>query len=276
MIADKTKAALQSCQCHYQKLKQSKDTRVNAGGQRVSQSNSESADFIQLLWQSSKVSFAYNSLIPAFFLTLEKKGGKSNHTLCFVFLQSDYRVSQIRALTIQYVEYAVATKKTTAIASRHLPRSVSGINHSSGSVLAFLRWSSLSFFRNDSSGNCIDLAFDSASAGCEFFCSFVMCQPLGSIPRCCSSLRMMRLIQAASDSSPSCCCACSISSRSSGSNLNWNGGLPRLSFLCVDTSITPDVMCLCVVTHYTQERQIATPRSAGTLPRRLTTNRYMR
>lgn len=276
MIAHKTKAAMPGRLSHNALLKRRQNTRFTAGGQRVSQLNSESADFIQLLWQISKVSFAYSSLIPAFFLTLGKKGGKSNHTLCFLFLQPDYRVSQTRALTIQYVEYAVATKKTTAIASRHLPRSVSGINHSSGSVLAFLRWSSLSFFRNDSSGNCIDLAFDSASAGCEFFCSFVMCQPLGSIPRCCSSLRMMRLIQAASDSSPSCCCACSISSRSSGSNLNWNGGLPRLSFLCVDTSITPDVMCLCVVTHYTQERQIATPRSAGTLPRRLTTNRYMR
>lgn len=33
MIADKTKAALQSCQCHYQKLKQNKNTRVNVGGQ---------------------------------------------------------------------------------------------------------------------------------------------------------------------------------------------------------------------------------------------------
>ncbi|CAM7585869.1 TPA: hypothetical protein L9H86_002935 [Klebsiella quasipneumoniae] len=153
MIADKTKAALQSCQCHYQKLKQNKNTRVNAGGQNLTQLNFEGADFsgffsqrnsaptdfTQLLWQSPKVSFAYNSLIPAFFLTLGKKGGKSNPTLCFLFLQSDYRVSQIRALTIQYVEYAVATKKTTAMASRHLPRSVSGINHSSGSALAFLR-----------------------------------------------------------------------------------------------------------------------------------------
>lgn len=288
MIAHKTKAALQSCLCHYEKPKQIKHTRVNADGQNFTQLNFEGADFIgffsqrnsaptdftQLLWQSPKVSFAYNSLIPAFFLTFGKKGGKSNPTLCFLFLQSDYRVSQIRALTIQYVEYAVATKKTIAIASRHLPRSVSGINHSSGSALAFLRWSSLSFLRNDSSGNCIDLAFGSASTGCEFFCSFVMCQPLGSMPRCCSSLRMMRLIQAASDSSPSCCCACSISSRSSGSNLNWNGGLPRLSFLCVDTLITPDVMCLCVMTHYIQERQIATPRSAGTLPRRLTKPLY--
>lgn len=93
----------------------------------------------------------------------------------------------------------------------------------------------------------------------------------GSIPRCCSSLRIIRFIQAARDSSPSCCWACSINTRNSGSNLNWNGGLPRLSFLCVDTSITPDVMCLCVVTHYIHISQIATPRSAGTQPRRLTT-----
>lgn len=97
-------------------------------------------------------------------------------------------------------------------------------------------------------------------------------QLLVSPERCCSSLRMMRFIHAASESSPSCCWAFSICSRSSGSNLNWKGGLPLLSLLCVDTSITPVVMCLCVMTHYIQETQIATPRSAGTLPRRLTKN----
>lgn len=97
-------------------------------------------------------------------------------------------------------------------------------------------------------------------------------QPFGSIPRCCSSLRIIRLIQAANDSSPSCCWACSIISRNSGSRRNWNGGLPRLSFLCVDTSITPDVMCLCVMTHYTHEKQKATPRSVGARAGRLTTN----
>lgn len=270
----KTKAALQSCQCHYEKPKQIKHTRVNADGQSLNRVQiCILVDFSLFLWQSVKWRFVPKSLIIPPVLTLRKKGRIPNPTLCFMLFQLSYLISDTIALTIQYEEYAVATKKTTAIASRHLPRSVSGINHSSGSALAFLRWSSLSFLRNDSSGNCIDSAFDSASTGCEFFCSFVMCQPLGSMPRCCSSLRMMRLIQAASDSSPSCCCACSISSRSSGSNLNWNGGLPRLSFLCVDTLITPDVMCLCVLTHYIQERQIATPRSAGTLPRRLTTNR---
>lgn len=101
---------------------------------------------------------------------------------------------------------------------------------------------------------------------------FITNYPLASIPRCCSSLRIIRLIQAANDSSPSCCWACSIISRNSGSRRNWNGGLPRLSFLCVDTSITPDVMCLCVMTHYTQEKQKATPRSVGARAGRLTTN----
>lgn len=88
----------------------------------------------------------------------------------------------------------------------------------------------------------------------------VDCQPFGTIPRCCNSLRIIRFIQAARESSPSCCCAFSIFSRKSGSKRNWNGGLPRLSFLCVDTLITPHVMYLCVVTHYTQSAQKAKPR----------------
>lgn len=107
----------------------------------------------------------------------------------------------------------------------------------------------------------------------EYYESFVV-QPFGSMPRCCSSLRMMRLIQAASDSSPSCRCASSIESRSSGSSRNWNGGFPRLSFLCVDTFSTPDVVCLCVMTHYMHMNEKATPRSAETLPRRLTKPLY--
>ncbi|EKG1434824.1 TPA: hypothetical protein ACH7GW_005457 [Escherichia coli] len=88
----------------------------------------------------------------------------------------------------------------------------------------------------------------------------VDCQPFGTIPRCCNSLRIIRFIQAARESSPSCCCAFSIFSRKSGSKRNWNGGLPRLSFLCVDTLITPHIMYLCVVTHYTQSAQKAKPR----------------
>ncbi|EIX5136517.1 host cell division inhibitor Icd-like protein [Escherichia coli] len=97
--------------------------------------------------------------------------------------------------------------------------------------------------------------------------------PLGSIPRCCNSLRIIRFIQAASESSPSCCCAFSIFSRKSGSKRNWNGGLPRLSLLCIDTLITPHVMCLCVSTHYIHSMQKTTPRSAGIRAGRLTKSR---
>ena len=96
--------------------------------------------------------------------------------------------------------------------------------------------------------------------------------PLGSMPRCCNSLRIIRFIQAARESSPSCCCAFSIFSRKSGSKRNWNGGLPRLSFLCVDTLITPHVMYLCVVTHYTQSTQKAKPAGATNTNGLLTNN----
>jgi uncharacterized integral membrane protein len=67
MIADKTKAALQSCQCHYEKPKQIKHTRVNAGGQNspnsilmalillvFSQRNSAPTDFTQLYGKAQK------------------------------------------------------------------------------------------------------------------------------------------------------------------------------------------------------------------------------
>lgn len=173
-MSDKTKAALQSCQCHYQMFKQKQNTRLNAGGQSLSDlqnSNSVLKDFSSNRGEVSKT----------------------------------------------YIR----------------------------------QWRTL----DHTAKNYPDIGWN---------------QPFGSIPRSCNSLRIIRLIQAASDSSPSCCLACSISSRNSGSSLNWNGGLPRLSFLCVDTSITPDVMCLCVMTHYIHVLQIATPRSAGTLPRRLT------
>lgn len=79
----------------------------------------------------------------------------------------------------------------------------------------------------------------------------VMAHALGSMPRCCNSLRMIRFIQAAKDSSPSSCCAVSIISRKSGSKRNWKGGFPRLSFLCVDTSITPCVEYMCDDTLHT-------------------------
>lgn len=154
----KTKAALQSCQCHYGISKQSQHTRVNAGGQRMSRLNIEYADFIQLLCRNSKISIVPKALIIATILTLGKKGRIPNPTLCFMLFQLSYLISDTIALTTQYEEYAVATKKTTAIASRHLPRVESGITHSSGSALAFLRCRRLISPCNEVTINCAVLS----------------------------------------------------------------------------------------------------------------------
>lgn len=66
--------------------------------------------------------------------------------------------------------------------------------------------------------------------------------PLGSMPREANSFLISRLIQADIFPSPSCSTANSIALRNSGSNLNWNGGLPlREVFLslCIDTLFSP-------------------------------------
>ncbi len=222
-MLNKTKAALQSCQCHYQKPKQKQNTRVSAGGQRMSQRNSAPADFIQD-FGSSFAFWRWRRLISPFAARVSA-GGQS--------------LSRVHICTL--VDNSLFLWQSVKL--RFVPNSL---------IIPYIRqWRTLDH-----------TAKNNPNIGWN--------QPFGSIPRCCNSLRIIRLIQAASDSSPSCCWACSISSRNSGSSLNWNGGLPRLSFLCVDTSITPDVMCLCVMTHYIHVLQIATPRSAGTLPRRLT------
>lgn len=94
---------------------------------------------------------------------------------------------------------------------------------------------------------------------------------LSNNPREANSLRSILFIQPASDSSPSSFCAFSMASRKSGSNLNWNGGFPRLfSVMCIDTSITLMVMYLCVMTYYYHMKEKTIPRSGGTLSRDLT------
>lgn len=94
-------------------------------------------------------------------------------------------------------------------------------------------------------------------------------QPFGSIPRCCSSLRMMRLIQADTDASPSWAKACLIPSSKLGSTRNAICLLPLPLISMVDIWLTPDyfeVVSKCM----TGEYQKATPRTVGPVPRRLT------
>lgn len=101
-----------------------------------------------------------------------------------------------------------------------------------------------------------------------------MVQPFGSIPRDCSSFRIMRFIQAETDASPSWAKACLIPSSNAGSTRKAICLLPLPFISMVDIWLTPNYVWL-VVKCMTSAYQKATPRSAETLPRRLTTNDRM-
>jgi hypothetical protein len=62
LTLNKTKAALQSCQCHYEKPKQIKHTRVNAGGQSLSRAQEYA------LQRNQRASNEQCSLFDAIFL----------------------------------------------------------------------------------------------------------------------------------------------------------------------------------------------------------------
>ncbi len=275
-MSDKTKAALQSCQCHYQMFKQKQNTRLNAGGQSLSElqnSNSVLMDFSSNRGEVSKIYIRQWRTLDHTARNYPDVGGY--HSLVFLHWWQSNRV--VTSLSHSFLElegsFPSKSSKWQVLNAGPIHRNYLPSSHYSRKPYRIIAIRALGkglghiSFLSHKFRMCNKNALSHLCAS-----SFSFNQPFGSIPRCCSSLRMMRLIQAARDSSPSWDCACSIRSRNSGSSLNWNGGLPRLSFLCVDTLITPDVMCLCVITHYTQERQIATPRSAGTPPRRLTSH----
>lgn len=263
MIADKTKAALQSCLCHYEKPKQIKHTRVNADGQNFTQLNFEGADFIgffsqrnsaptdftQLLWQSPKVSFAYNSLIPAFFLTLGKKGGISDPTLWLEGRHS-WRLG-----------YSVFKLKEKLPISLEL-----------GSWVTFMspdiRPLSPQYANNPT--------IITKITTCLFGTLNLLLWPydFGSIPRCCNSFRTIRLSQAERVASPSSCMAASIASSSAGSTRKAICLLPFGIFV-FDMCLTLGVIFIVLrnVHHVSYTCKARSPAVLPALTGPLTTNR---
>ncbi len=71
-------------------------------------------------------------------------------------------------------------------------------------------------------------------------------QPLGSMPRCCSSLRSMRFIQVAKDESPSLRISSSSWARNSSGNRIWYCG--DFFNSCIDTCNYPNYYLHCVIT----------------------------
>lgn len=96
-------------------------------------------------------------------------------------------------------------------------------------------------------------------------------QLFSSMPRDCNSFRIMRFIQAETDASPSCAKACLIPSSNAGSTRKAICLLPLPFISMVDIWLTPNYVWL-VVKCMTSAYQKATPQSARTLLRRLTTN----
>lgn len=95
-------------------------------------------------------------------------------------------------------------------------------------------------------------------------------QPFGTMPRCCNSLRSTRLIQVANEVSPSALAASSSCALNSSGSRIWYGG-DRFSN-GVDMVITHNYYSYTVITIVLTIAKKTTPRTAGTVPGRLTTN----
>ena len=90
------------------------------------------------------------------------------------------------------------------------------------------------------------------------------------MPRCCNSLRSTRLIQVANEVSPSALAASSSCALNSSGSRIWYGG-DRFSN-GVDMVITHNYYSYTVITIVLTIAKKTTPRTAGTVPGRLTTN----
>ncbi|VAM05638.1 host cell division inhibitor Icd-like protein [Enterobacter hormaechei] len=97
-------------------------------------------------------------------------------------------------------------------------------------------------------------------SGYQLFCS---------MPRCCNSLRIIRLIHADTEASPSCARACLIPSSRFGSTRNAICLLPLALISMVDIWLTPDYFEM-VIKCMTGAYQKATPRTVRAVPGRLT------
>lgn len=89
-------------------------------------------------------------------------------------------------------------------------------------------------------------------------------QPFGSMPRCCSSLRMMRLSQADRVSSPSSFIACNMASSNAGSTRKAICLFP-LGILMFDMCLTLGLILVlsCNVYHVSDTCKVRSPVSAG-------------
>ena len=218
-MLNKTKAALQSCQWHYQMFKQEQNTRVSAGGQRLS--------FI---------------VIPVSFYSLPTLQERLTSP------DGGCLTAALARLGSTQLFFKTSSQPGRNRSRSLLPQRLFVVKHDFKRKAATIK---------------------TAAKMRIFF----IAHPFGSMPRCCNSLRIILLIQADTDASPSCARACLIPSSRLGSTRNAICLLPLALISMVDIWLTPDYFEM-VIKCMTCAYQKATPRSAGTLPRRLTKPLY--
>lgn len=138
----------------------------------------------------------------------------------------------------------------------------------SGCSLALRRWRRFSSCSTFSGKNpaCLFSGADDFVSGCFL----VIHQPFGSIPRCCSSLRSIRLIHVAKDESPSLRISSSSWARKSSGKRIWYWG--DFFRFCIDMCNYPNYYFSVITRVVTFERKSNASKCLEPLPRRLTTN----
>lgn len=239
-MSHKTKAAMQGRQCHYQKLKQSQDTRVNAGGQSLSAPVITGTAPLALL--RGKLAYRINNFYSVLRVT---KSHAQNRTQIWGEPDKQAGCTAINKTTENFRRYP-------NIGYRCEENRI-GQNQS---------------YKN--SGGQTPEDFQSA------FMHFGY-QPFGSMPRCFNSFLTIRLSHAERVASPSSCMAATIASSSAGSTRKAICLLP-LGIFMFDMCLTLGVIFVVSnnVHHVSDTCKARSPAVLPALTGPLTTNRYTR
>lgn len=274
-MSHKTKAAMQGRQCHYQKLKQSQDTRVNAGGQSLSAPVIAGTAPLARLGGMSKSGHSrqWYTNFSVHLQTTQKLGCLGCTALAHTPFPQIWGEQDQRAgcTAMQHTQSPKISGDTiTEIVIVGL--GATAVGDTTEKSRSFDRYPDIGYRCNESCIGQNQSYKNSGGQTPEDFQSAFMhsgYQLFGSMPRCCNSLRIIRFIHADTEASPSCARACLIPSSRFGSTRNAICLLPLALISMVDIWLTPDYFEM-VIKCMTGAYQKATPRTVRAVPGRLT------
>lgn len=243
-MSHKTKAAMQGRQCHYQKLKQSQDTRVNAGGQSLS---------AHVITGTAPLARLSPVIMSEKFIQENQDNpnlddGVQPHQRFYNFFPTYYIMMRANLLT--------SHMGCSALANTHFPQIWGELNQRAGcTATQHTPEKSRSFDRYPN----------------------IEYQLFGSMPLCFNSFRTIRLSQAERVASPSSYMAAIIASSSDGSTRKAICLLP-LGIFMFDMCLTLGVIFVVSsnVHHVSDTCKARSPAVLPALTGPLTKNRYTR